>query len=60
MVSMHTRGLAGGYVGSANPAVEEGARARKGRETSVKLELRFPRPRHQKRFRTWVGVQARP
>jgi len=35
-------GLAGGYLGSANPAVEEGARARKGRETSVKLESLSP------------------
>lgn len=34
---MYTRGLAGGYLGSANPAFEEGARARKRRETSVKL-----------------------
>lgn len=34
---MYTRGLAGGYLGSANPAFEEGAGARKGRETSVKL-----------------------
>lgn len=36
-LSMYTRGLAGGCLGSANPAYEEGARARKGRETSVKL-----------------------